>query len=671
MATPLLPGKPCAGDTFNKVGRWASAAEFYERVEEGPPPRVEAQLDERYDDLFNVWRRRTAKDIADQATKNVEAIEEMAKSWKPESTAHPYLTFNVGLATALAKRVGYPDMGLLEDWPQGLQTFGRQHSTIWPRRGAIPEPAPPPTAAGNEETKKKIASVAATTDADTLKLMRAEFEALEKAGKVRLMSAGEAEARYGDKLCLSPCFPLKQKDKTRLISDYKVTGVNKAMGVESKLHVQGGNHFALLWREFTRARREGPDKDEEGTFGWKTDESDAYRQVPVREEDAPSLAVLVPAQKGGGAPRGASGEPPSEGSFVVLSRVLSFGSAAAVSSYGRLACLTTTLVLCYIGLPAANFLDDRYGLTPSKETRLFDLLIRFYAALGIPVKEKKTWRPRPWLPLLGLKLIIGKRSLRLSAPTEEIKEKVKEMRDADLVDSRSAIRMAGRLLFVSSCSSSRLGRAQSVGLFSHRGGKLSNSTREGLAWWEGALEKIEAGKFPFSGVCGGPLPRHHTLFVDASDEYGAYVLIKSEEAGRGVVTGAFQLPEQAKRRSSSVREAFALLATAYQIAPFLASRPGGSRVHIFEDNTAVISLAVRGRSEVPTLNKAAEHLQEIWARVGASVHVDHVPSAYNVSDLGTRPGCGRWAKFIEDAGAQNKGLEKTALEAAEKAMFGC
>ena len=142
---------------------------------------------------------------------------------------------------------------------------------------------------------------------------------------------------------LSRRFALVQKNKTRMIDDYTISGINDTAAAHNKVDLHMVDTFAAVVREFFRRCGE---EDRASTLMAKTyDLKSAYRQVPIAEEHLRFSFFCIFNHELGRAE-------------VYQLTTLPFGATHSVYSFLRLARMLYTICTRSLYLLTTNFYDD-------------------------------------------------------------------------------------------------------------------------------------------------------------------------------------------------------------------------------------------------------------------------------------------------------------------------
>ena len=143
-------------------------------------------------------------------------------------------------------------------------------------------------------------------------------------------------------------FPIQQKDKTRLIDDFSICGVNSAFGMTEKLRVDSIDEIVagisvLMDTDGFGARATG-------LLGRTFDLKSAYKQFGVDAAHAERLRIAVK-RPGGGI-----------GYFKVLA--LPFGATGSVAAFLRISAAIAYVGTKGLSIPWSVFFDDYTALSP-------------------------------------------------------------------------------------------------------------------------------------------------------------------------------------------------------------------------------------------------------------------------------------------------------------------
>ena len=169
-------------------------------------------------------------------------------------------------------------------------------------------------------------------------------ETLEEVKKGWLDECGEVDLRHD---IVAKRFPIQQGEKTRLIDDCNICGLNSAFGLVEHLRVECIDEVAA---GLAVALREVKDKASSGVAMGRTfDLKSAYKQFAVDQEHSSRLRIALKSPSGG----------------VAYFRVyaLPFGATGSGSAFLRVSAALAYVGLKGLSLPWTAFFDDFTTLT--------------------------------------------------------------------------------------------------------------------------------------------------------------------------------------------------------------------------------------------------------------------------------------------------------------------
>lgn len=266
---------------------------------------------------------------------------------------------------------------------------------------------------------------------------------------------------------VSKRFPLSQGDKTRMIDDFTVSGVNDSVGSSSKVDLHLVDTFAALVRKyFAKSREHGSDS---ALVAKTYDLKSAYRQIPIREDHlkfayfAVFNHVLQQVQ-------------------IYRLRTLPFGAVHSVCSFLRLARMLFTIAARALFLLNTSYYDDfilgsKPGLVSSSQNAMelvFMITNSEYARDG-----KKSTSFGTLCKALGVEFNLSRASEQLmmiqntEKRVEELVRLIGDVLSSGLLSKTGALTLRGKLGFADSFLHGRLGNIALKLLSEHASSKHS------------------------------------------------------------------------------------------------------------------------------------------------------------------------------------------------------
>ena len=235
-------------------------------------------------------------------------------------------------------------------------------------------------------------------------------------------------------------FPIQQKDKTRLIDDFSICGVNSAFGMTEKLRVDSIDEIVagisiLMDTDGFGARATG-------LLGRTFDLKSAYKQFGVDAAHAERLRIAV-RRPGGGI-----------GYFKVLA--LPFGATGSVAAFLRISAAIAYVGTKGLSIPWSVFFDDYTALSPKG----LEADTTFYAEalfklLGINFASEGSKAPPFSEKFKTLGLIVDaenakEKTVRLGHTPErssELLDTLEEILSHDQVSTKALEQLHGRIVW--------------------------------------------------------------------------------------------------------------------------------------------------------------------------------------------------------------------------------
>ena len=345
---------------------------------------------------------------------------------------------------------GYPDVALLDEMAEGFKLSGwMEKSHVFKARTKRPSMA--------LSTLKKLSK---SLNASTLKGMetRQEPQLEKETWEETVEEARKGWIWFDDDSPPSTClfigrrFGIHQSNKTRVIDDCSCCGLNWTVGLHEKFRLQSIDVLAsMLAAAFRKSRRgEFPE-----VLGRCYDLKSAYKQFPVHSSDREVLRMAVR-------------DPSAPQPRLIGFNALPFGAIGSVSSFLRI-----SMSVWYIGLIALHvcwtaFYDD-YSVLSRRELlsntswcveSLFQLLGLKFATDG-----KKFMPFDSAFKMLGLHVDLSecRRKTMFVGHTEdrkqELKQRIDEILSEGVMDSKTAERLRGRMVFYEGYTFGRVANA--------------------------------------------------------------------------------------------------------------------------------------------------------------------------------------------------------------------
>ena len=235
-------------------------------------------------------------------------------------------------------------------------------------------------------------------------------------------------------------FPIQQKEKTRLIDDFSICGVNSAFGMAEKLRVDAIDE--ILAGISVLLDSEGFAGRNKGLLGRTFDLKSAYKQFGVDVPHSEKLRIAVKRPGGGVA------------FFKVLA--LPFGATGSVTAFLRISSAIAFIGSKGLCIPWSVFFDDYTALSPiglEKDTTFYAEAL--FKLLGINFASEGSKAP-PFsdrFKTLGLVVDtqdVGNRQVKVGHTeerTKELLEAIEEILSLDSVGTKALERLHGRIVW--------------------------------------------------------------------------------------------------------------------------------------------------------------------------------------------------------------------------------
>jgi hypothetical protein len=486
---------------------------------------------------------------------------------------------------------------------------------------------------------------------------------------------------------LSPNFGVDQ-GKIRMCTDYSCTGsdLNSAANIGNRTVLHDHRFLDGMLRQFCPVFRR--------SLLWKADLKGAYRQLPLSPKERRLAAMLLD-------------------DLVIVPKTLGFGSRAAVHYFTQFSLLTTSLMICFIGLPVLVYIDDEFGILPNRgdarpsppfrryhdpsafHSRLFTRVVEFHNIIGVEIYEidgEKTVAPSETVTILGLDFSVDCAEYSVSVP-EGRKEKIRKRISCGIegsLDVERAGRLCGQLGFICHAYQSRgqprIGGAYLRVIYDYHYGAIGiKQIRYALCWWWTMLDAIISRKMNIvpRSVCNQY--EFALIFQDASDTHLGSLLAMGDRISEDIFVqdlGEMVRVNRAKwelvAASASLPSNSGLLVSEHcngrETSASLFSmivhgrRLRGRKSVILSDNTASVAIIGSGhaRADQQRLSNIAIVAHLVAGCIGTYPWISYIKGEWQLADPISRPSerCKWWNKTLPDAGVMmySKGIITLAIE---------
>ena len=331
----------------------------------------------------------------------------------------------------------YPDSKIVDEVCQGFPLTGwAQSSGVFQTRVK-----PPDSSMEQLEGMAKGLNMAVVASLESSEWMPVDQVAWDETMQ-EVANGWLAEEPHPDlgKQFIAKRFPIQQKEKTRLIDDFSICGVNSAFGMSEKLRVDAIDEI-LAGISVLLDSQSFVDKGK-GLLGRTFDLKSAYKQFGVDVPHSEKLRIAVKKPGGGVA------------FFKVLA--LPFGATGSVSAFLRISSAIAFIGSKGLCIPWSVFFDDYTALSPSG----LELDTTFYAEalfklLGINFASEGSKAPpfSDCFKTLGLVVNtenVGNREVKVGHTEErskELLECIDEILRHNSVGTKTLERLHGRIVW--------------------------------------------------------------------------------------------------------------------------------------------------------------------------------------------------------------------------------
>ena len=345
------------------------------------------------------------------------------------------------LLKQLPEEAGHEDTSLVEDIKRGFDLTG-----ALPRSGVFNQKFRPASMTcedlrkvSNLSREVLLESVQSSGDKEIdLSLFTATLKGVEK-GFIQ-GPINEEELHAGS--TLTKRFPVKQKDKVRLIDDYKASLVHFAVTQNEGVTIHTTDHIASMIAFWMRS---GSLCAKDGLVAKCWDLSDAYKQVPLSDEAFHLDSYL------------AVFDPGCSFAKIFKQCVLPFGSIASATAFLRVSLALWKVGSTLLHLLWSVYFDDFLCLARSSESKHVEVCVdSLFSILGWRISKNKLLDFNTLCKVLGVQLDLRQSGDRLCFVTnteERVEELVNELDGAirtNMLPRSEGEKLRGRLQFASS-----------------------------------------------------------------------------------------------------------------------------------------------------------------------------------------------------------------------------
>lgn len=344
-----------------------------------------------------------------------------------------------------------------------------------------------------------------------------------------------------------------------------------------------------------------------GAWAAKIDLEDAYRMVPIHQDDWKFLGINV------------------EGRFYV-DRMLPMGASSSCQLFQRISDgLKEIFLTSTTNAKVFNYLDDFLFISGSKEqcdasVKTFEVMCK---NIGVPIANHKTIRACQSITFLGLGL--NTKDLSVYIPEEKRKKTLKKL-DNFLQKNDPKVKqwqsIAGSLSHVSQVL--RAGRTYLGGMYgglagilSQRGNvrrKLTSEVKEDLTVWQTLLKTPPYQPFKLLKSNWSP---HPPLFTDASTSIGYGATWGTQWFYGNWPTGT--------KNNIATLELYPI----YMALLMLGDRVCDTVIKVFTDNMALVSVINKLYSRDKSLRRLLKPITQLCLKQNLHIRAYHIPGVKN------------------------------------------
>ena len=430
-------------------------------------------------------------------------------------------------------------------------------------------------------------------------------------------------------------FPLIQKNKTRMIDDFTVSGINDTAASHNKVDLHMVDTFTAVIREFFR---QCAAEDKASSLVAKTyDLKSAYRQVPIRQDHLCfSYFCIYNCEKGQ--------------AEIYQLLTLPFGATHSVYSFLRLARMLYTICTRQLYLLTTNFYDDYIlaSLPNSIESAKNSMeLVFLLTGWNFDRDGKKATSFGSICKALGVQFDLsssGERILAVCNTEQRIQDltaMLSSTLEAGELCKQDTLILRGKLGFADSFLHGRLGLLVLKQLAEHaygRSPKLSHELRLGLLVMKQRLE------LSIPRIVSAQALRQWVVFTDAAFEpehcTGGIGAALFDDEYKCVGWFGFPLsPEQCKMFGSDLKQTIIYeleLAASILALDFWAEKMSGGLQICYGDNDSARFSLIRGSCLSQHASALMRYHLEREAFNNLCTWYARVPTEANVSDYPSR-----------------------------------
>lgn len=658
----------CVPRTDSMWTHWAMAKQAQHPV--ATPPKLEPGLQQclEIQALIGGSLPRLRLEIVDEIAQMADDAEDTTYAWwkaLPTHVAQVYYNeefkqiSQIPLLIDLLKRTKMPSLSeLAEDLHQGFQMVGRIHSGAgWLPRADQKYEFPVTLEAFQKNnrhyTLAKLRSNKVDPEWSTmLEELKTELKKGRMSGPykapewwpIQTTSVDDAPLQElpFQNICISFCFSVSQSDKIRRCEDFRRSGHNSTVIA----HDVPCHHDIQTFMDLALSQPAG----DTPSRVWAQDLNGAYRQFAVRDPNDCFCVLMTP-----------------QGPLLLKHHALIFGATSSVWNFNRAADSLMFLSRRLLAVTLGHYVDDFIGIEPEHLVDSgFEQFTRLMRILGLRMKESKALPPDATQKILGINMTITQQEVILSPHPKrvhKIRRLIEEALRLNHLNSDTAQKMAGKLIFLTSTLFGQLGRAALQPIYARAHGRgdkeiadqLNGPLRSSLRTLLNLLTEIQPQVIPRN-----PDQPVIVIYTDAYFQLDGKTMSpgstdlprqwhKSKchqyENGWGYVTyyngvtrfAAGRIPPWVIKKYCSRKAYIYFLEITAQLIAFLACRHLPSTLVIsFIDNASGLFALRKGYCKDPSICNLLAMTWRVLATLRWHVHLEWVSSEDNVSDKVSR-----------------------------------
>ena len=398
-----------------------------------------------------------------------------------------------------------------------------------------------------------------------------------------------------------------RKTKTRLIDDFRASGVNNLISTVDT-NIPGNLDVFLAVATFYKLISPSA-----RLLATVVDYKNAYKNLPVCKQHDEFAAILI--------------GPPTGELMVAYLRTLLFGSRRSPASWARITGFAQWVMLQLGSVFLAVYIDDCFTVEPAETAHSSLAVVRaLNRALGLALAPEKCVYPAETLTLLGDNLTLAEAFVEATLPKRKAKDLMRSLRTTlqrGTLSPAAAAKLRGRLGWAQSLLFGRFGRAMLAPFTNRQYAKgsgrlpLSAELSEALPWRIAIISNPTPRRIKFTET--QPI----FVYVDAcgAGHLGAVCFFLWSRTTVTTHTPQWFNKETGIFEKEQAATILGLL-TANEIAP-------GRPLLLCCDNRGAVSTLVRGACASPLGRQFAAVFWSVAAKLGCAGWVERVTTELN------------------------------------------